>query len=104
MKHEPALKAAMDYMKGLQLRGELHALSQGEIVKKFNRSERTIRAICKGKKTRVPDSERQLILDCLEERERLKEICKGLTVHALARKYRISRNTLKKYVDDWSES
>ena len=104
MNYEPAVMAAQEYMKGLQLRKEMKSLSEDSLAEKFGYDNQTIRRICRGQKPRfMPESERVLILECREERDRLKAECKKLTVDALARKYRISRNTLKKYVDDWSE-
>lgn len=100
-----AIKATMEYLRGLRLRAEAKTLSTDELSKKFERAPKTIRAIARGGSPGyVPESEREMILGCIKERQRLEGIVKGLTLESLSSKYRVSDKTIREYAKDFKES
>lgn len=97
-----AIAATKDYLRGRKIREEAIMLSTDALAKKFERAPRTIRAIAiGGSPGYVPESERALILDCTKERHRLEGIASGLTLDALAAKYRVSDKTIREYAKDF---
>lgn len=89
------MEAVREYREGKAIKRQITQLSCNSLAKKFGRAHCTIRAIGRGESpTCVPADERRLIGACIRERESLKEIYKSKTRNALAKKYRITGNTL----------
>lgn len=97
-----AIAATKDYLRGRKIRAEAKFLSTESLSRKFERAPGTVRAIARGEKpSYVPEPERVLIWVCTKERERLEVIAKGLTLDALATKYRVSDKTIREYAKDF---
>ncbi len=97
-----AITATKDYLRGRKIRAEIKLLSTDALSKKFERAPRTIRALARGGNPGyVPESERALISECTQERQRLEGIARGLTLDALAGKYRVSDKTIREYAKDF---
>lgn len=100
MKYEHIIAASNEYEEGLRLSKEIRQLSTTNLASKFERREKSIRDIQKGRQPRnIPEDERKLILKCIRERQRLEGIYRGKTMEALKAKYHTSGASIRGYLE-----
>lgn len=85
---------ALEYLEGRQMRTEAEALSNKRLSTKFERSQRTIAKVANRQPCKVPEEEQRLILQCIAERDRLKSGASIRTLEALARRYRVAKDSI----------